>query len=128
METSILIARILSIAYLAFGFGLIFNRAFYKREIPKLVENPTLLIFGGFLAIVLGYLIIHYHNTWEKNWTTVITVVGWIALIKGITLLMFPESFKIYRNTVFHEDYMFKLLIPITFIVGIALAYFGFVK
>lgn len=127
MELSIVIARIISITYLAFGFGLLFSSQFYKREIPKLVENPALLIYGGFLATVLGSLLIYYHNTWENSWTTVITVIGWIGLIKGITLLIFPGSFKIYKNTIFHQDYLLYILVPLTFIVGLVLGYFGFI-
>jgi len=127
MELSILIARIISITYLAFGLGLLFSSKFYKREIPKLVENPALLIYGGFMATVIGYLMVYYHNIWENNWTTLITVIGWIGLIKGITLLVFPESFKVYKSTIFHEDYLLKVLVPLTFIVGLVLGYYGFV-
>lgn len=128
METSILIARILGVTYLAFGLGLVFSPSFYKREIPKLVENPALLIYGGLIATVLGCVIIQYHNIWTNNWTTAITVIGWIGLVKGITLLVFPESYKVYKNTIFHEDYLLKILIPITFIVGAAFVYFGFIQ
>jgi len=128
MEISILIARILAIAYLVFGLGLIFSPAFYKREIPKLVDNPALLIYGGFFATVFGCLLIYYHNYWIDNWTVIITIIGWIGLFKGIVLLIFPESFKIYKNTLFHEDRMFKILIPLVFIVGLTLAYFGFLN
>lgn len=127
MESSVLIARIISITYLAFGFGLLFSSQFYKREIPKLVENPVLLIYDGFVATVLGCLMIYYHNTWESNWTTIITVIGWIGFIKGISLLIFPESYKMYKNTIFHEDNLMKVLVPLTFIVGLVLGYFGFV-
>lgn len=127
MELSILIARIISITYLAFGLGLLFSSKFYKREIPKLIENPALLIYGGFVATVIGYLIIHYHNIWENNWTILITVIGWIGLIKGIILLVFPESYKVYKSSIFHEDYILKVFVPLTFIVGLLMGYYGFV-
>jgi hypothetical protein len=127
METSIFIARILAICYISFGLGLVFSSTFYKREIPKLVDNPALLIYGGLGATILGYLLIHYHNRWVMDWTVVITIIGWIALLKGITLLVFPESYKLYKSNILHERYMLKLFIPITLIVGLYFAYFGFV-
>lgn len=127
METSQFIARILAICYLSFGLGLVFSSKFYKREIPKLVDNPALLIYGGLGATILGYLIIHYHNHWVMDWTVVITIIGWIALVKGVTLLLFPESYKIYKNNILHENVLLKLFIPITLIVGLFFAYFGFI-
>ena len=126
METSILIARILSICYITFGLGLIVSPRFYKREIPKLVDNPALIIYGGLVATAVGYLIIHYHNIWDGSWRMAISIIGWIALIKGITLLVFTNSYKVYKNNLLHEDYILNVFIPLTLIVGIFLGYFGF--
>lgn len=126
METSILIARILAISYLAFGLGLVVSPKFYKREIPKLVENPALLIYGGLAATAVGYLIIHYHNIWDGSWRVCITIIGWIGLIKGVTLLVFPDLYKGLKNSVFYADYMLKVFIPLTLILGLFFGYFGF--
>jgi len=67
MSTSILIARILAIIYLSFGFGLIFSSNYYKKEIPKLLDNTGYLFLGGIMAIIAGFLIISYHNHWVKK-------------------------------------------------------------
>ena len=90
METSIIIAKIMGIIYVSFGIGLLLNGEFYKREIPKMVENTSFLMLGGFLAIVFGVFIVEYHNRWEGNWTVIITIIGWVALLKGVSLIAFP--------------------------------------
>ena len=90
MELSIIIAKIIGIIYCSFGIGLLLNGEFYKREIPKMVENTSFLLLGGFIAIIFGVFMIQYHNIWEANWTLLITIIGWIALIKGVSLLAFP--------------------------------------
>ena len=75
METALLISKILGIIYFAFGIGMLVNPSFYRREIPKLLENSAYLILGGFLAIVFGFLILEGQNTWPSDWTVVITIL-----------------------------------------------------
>ena len=125
METSILIAKIIAIIYLSFGLGLLFNSHFYRNQIPKLLENSAYMIFGGFIAIILGLLIIEYHNNWVKNWTVIITIFGWIALVKGIFLLAFPNLLKLFKP-LFSSNHMYKFLTPLILIFGLIFAYFGF--
>jgi len=125
METSILIAKIIAVIYLSFGFGLLFNNNFYRKQIPKLLENSAFMILAGFMAIILGLLIIEYHNNWVKNWTVIITIIGWIALVKGIFLLAFPRLLKLVKP-LFSSDHLFKFLTPLVLLFGLIFAYFGF--
>lgn len=125
MELSILIAKIIGVIYLSFGVGLLFNPQFYKNEIPKLIENTSYLILGGFLAIIIGLLIVDNHNYWVKNWTVVITIIGWIALLKGILLLAFPTLSKIYKP-LFKSENFYKILGPLVLIFGLLFTYLGF--
>lgn len=126
METSLFIARTLAIAYLSFGLGLLLNRSYYEKEIPKILENTTLQLYGGFFATVFGATLIHFHPHWETNWTAIITAFGWLGLIKGVSLLVFPRSVQFYKNTLFHEKRLFKIMTPLVFLMGLVLAYFGF--
>jgi len=54
MEILILIAKIIGLIYLSFGVGLLFNGKYYKKEISKLLENTSYLIFG-LIFMYLGY-------------------------------------------------------------------------
>jgi uncharacterized membrane protein len=96
METSILIARILATVSL----GLLLSSKYYKEELPKLVINPAYLMLGGFIAIVFGFLILEFHNTRNSDWTVVITIFGWLSLLKGIILIVFPQIFTAYKDNV----------------------------
>lgn len=128
MEISILISKMLSIAYFSLGLGILFNQEYYKTELTKILDNSAILLYGGFLAIVLGFIIIEYHNTWHNDWTTIITIVGWISLTKGITLLVFPNLTQFYKNTIFHSNNLMKKLFPLLMLLGLIFGYFGFFK
>lgn len=125
METSTLIAKIIGLIYLSFGVGILLNGNYYKKEIPKLLENTAYLIFGGFMAIIFGVLIIENHNYWVKNWTVLITVIGWIALIKGILLLAFPTVISMYKSF-FNNPNFYAILGILVLIFGLFFIYFGY--
>lgn len=125
METSLFIAKIIGIIYTSFGVGLLLNGKHFKTELPKLLENTGFLIFGGFIAIVIGMLIIENHNYWEKSWTIVITLIGWIALIKGILLIAFPKITNLYKP-ILNNAMFFKILAPLVFTFGVLFFFLGF--
>ena len=119
METSILIAKIISVIYLSFGIGLLLYSDFYKTAIQKMLDDSI------FLAIIIGFVIIQNQYFWVNNWTVLITIIGWIALIKGILLLAFPK-FTTGFKPLFQSDKLYKFLAPLIIVFGLVFAYFGF--
>jgi len=125
METSILIAKILATVYLSFSLGLLFSSKYYKEKLPKLVDNSSYLMLGGFMAIVFGFLILEFHNYWNSDWTIVITIFGWLSLLKGIILIVFPQMFTGYISTILKAENQ-KYILIVTLILGVFFGYFGF--
>ena len=125
METSILIARIFGILYMSLGIGMLLNSNIYKTIFVNLLENTSVLIFGGVLAIVMGVSMITYHNYWNSDWTVIVTIIGWIALFKGILLLILPGKFVFFKPLLASDNF-YKLLGPFALIFGLVLGYFSF--
>lgn len=126
MDTSIFIARIICIVYLSFGLGMILSKDFYLAQLPKLIENIGLLMLGGFIAIVCGVAMINYHSIWEFSWKVLITIIGWVALIKGTLLLVFPRISSLY-GSVLTTQFISKIAAPVCLILGGIMGYFGFI-
>ena len=128
METSILVARILALVYLSFALGILFNKDYYSKMLPELVNNRSAMMYGGFMALVLGFLILMNHNLWQPDWTIMITIIGWIAVIKGILLVVFPTHISIYKNNILDPKNLTRLVLPMMLVIGLVFGYFGFVK
>lgn len=126
METSILTARILGVVYLAFGIGVLLNWENYKKAILDLLDNAGYMVIVGFLAAGLGVTILSIHNVWVGTWHTLVTIIGWIATIKGVALLAFPTKWGIYRPLLMIGYYRWFILIG-TLIFGTLLTYYGFI-
>ncbi|MBN1391432.1 MAG: hypothetical protein JW947_01365 [Sedimentisphaerales bacterium] len=121
------IFQIWGLLYLAVGVGMIINSAFYKKLMAEFSENPPSIYLGGLAALVIGFLIVTFHNTWTGDWSVIITIFGWLALLKGVFLLLLPRvSIKIYK---FFEGQMTKYAhawAVIMALVGIILIWLGF--
>ncbi|MCK4818514.1 hypothetical protein KA005_22280, partial [bacterium] len=92
METSVFIARIFGLCYLIIGTGFVFNRKAFQQVMEDFCKNAALVFYGGILALVVGVVIILTHNVWVADWTVIITIIGWLGLIKGIWIIVFPNT------------------------------------
>jgi uncharacterized membrane protein len=127
METPIIVARILAISYLTFAIGIVLNTNYYKKLFIDLVKNPFVALYSGFLAIVFGLIILYTTSCDKNDWTIIINIIGWISLLKGIILLVFPKHISFYQKNLLNPKYIIKVLVPLLFIFGLVLGYFGFI-
>jgi hypothetical protein len=125
MNTSILIARILAVVYIAVSLGILINWKYYKKALQEVMRNAGFVLLSGFIACSLGVVMITYHNFWTDDWTSAITVIGWIALVKGIWLLVSPRELSQYALLI-EAKFSRWLLVSITLGLGLVFGWFGF--
>lgn len=120
------IFQILGIIYLTVGIGIVANPDFYKKLITNFTENPPAIYLSGLIALTIGYLLLTFHNVCAKDWSVILTIFGWAALIKGVFLIVLPKvSIKI--GNAFRELKKFlKVWAIIVIIVGGLLCWLGF--
>lgn len=126
MELSILIAKITSVVYLSAAVGAVFSRDHYRRILDDLFENAALTYFIGFTAVILGFLMVNYHNIWNKDWTVLVTILGWLALTKGVLIIAFPRFVQRYSKSIF-EGRGLQFFPYVAIFMGLVFGYFGFV-
>ena len=122
------IFQIFGLAYLAIGFGMYLSPNFYKTMINKMIENEAVLFVTGLLVLVIGGFLVNFHNVWEGGWTIVITIMGWLALIKGAMMVVIPEkSIKLYKSINISEKQM-GMYAVIVVALGAVMAYLGYIN
>lgn len=94
MENSILLAQLLGPYLAIIGVGIFLNPKNCQQVTHEFTQSAALIYFGGVLALFFGLLIILFHNNWAANWTVIITLLGWLGLIKGACLIIVPEKIK----------------------------------
>ena len=124
METSIFLAKLIG-PYCIIGFvaGMA-NRKNFGRLTQEYADNMALTYLGGLLAMVFGLLIVVSHNVWVADWRAIITVTGWLGLIKGIVLLLSPASIGKYVGMAWSP--IMTVMFVVVLAIGLYLSYVGY--
>ena len=126
MGGSIFIARVFGLFYLIIGAGFIFNRKSFQGIMDDFCKNKAVLFFSGIFALVIGIVIVLIHNVWVANWTVMITIIGWAGLIKGIWMIVFPDTVPKFMESYRKNKNLIMIHSSIALILGAVLTYFGF--
>ena len=120
------IFQVFSLVYLAIGIGILINPDFYKKLYEDFIENTSALYLGGIMALVIGYLLVTFHNTWTKDFSVIITVIGWIALIKGMLILVRPKVIIAITKAFVNNEKALKIEAVIVILIGLLFSFLGF--
>ncbi|MBL7068914.1 MAG: hypothetical protein ISS34_03575 [Candidatus Omnitrophica bacterium] len=126
METSVFIARIFGLCYLIIGAGLVFNQKAFQHVMGDFCKNAALVFIAGLFALVIGVVIVLTHNVWVANWTVMITIIGWGGLIKGIWMIVFPNTVSKFMQAYEKNENLLIAHSVGAFIFGVVLTFFGF--
>lgn len=125
MALSILVAKILAVAYISMSIGALSGQLDLEKVYKDMKKSSSFLIFAAMISLIVGMLLVDAHNLWVKDWRVLITLIGWAGVIKGSLILMFPNHLKIW-DPIFSCKFV-KALPLFTLIFGLVFAYFGFV-
>lgn len=128
MDVSIFLARILSLLYLSIGLGILFNPSHYRQMIGEMQKSAAVVYIAAIITLVFGFLIVTYHNVWDLSWAVLITIIGWLALIKGVLLFIIPSAMLRLSQLLANKKNFFLIEGIIVIILGLVLGYFGFIE
>jgi hypothetical protein len=128
MDNSIFLAKAVGLYLVILSVGMIFDAARFRPLILEIIDNPPLLFLSGFIALILGIVLVLSHNLWVMDWRVLITLVAWSALIKGIVRVVFPQmAIDLSRKWV-KNDMPYYISGGLCLVLGIFLLYHGFMS
>ncbi len=95
MTNSTLIARLMGPLLLVLGVGMLIGllghgEAEYMTMLRGFMADIPLIIVFGMLTLVAGLAIVNAHNLWVPDWRVIVTVLGWLAIVRGVVAILFP--------------------------------------
>ena len=93
MEVGLFLAKAWSLYLVIISLAFLFNRKAVKTMM-SFVSNDAFLLGTGFLSLLIGILHILSYNVWEADWRGLVTLLGWMALAKGVVRLANPGFSK----------------------------------
>jgi hypothetical protein len=77
----------------------LFNKSYFNAVMTDLANSKGLLWVTGFITFVMGMVIVALYNVWSADWRVLVTLLGWLTLIKGAVIMLFPSSMMLlYRR------------------------------
>ncbi len=119
MELSIIVARILALTYICSGIAAFTGKLNFNKILENFENSPGLTYITGFITLAFGVILVTYHNFWIKDWLVVITIVGWLSLIKGMLIVLFPKFMFCFKGIYKHN----KSIGLIILLIGIGFGY-----
>jgi hypothetical protein len=126
MENSIFLAKILGPYTIIVGLAFLFNLKAYQKVLEDFCKNSALIYLGGVFAFLFGLLIILFHNVWVAGWPVIITIFGWMALIKGVWLIVFPNTVAKFTQAYQKKTALITVSLVIVLVLGIFLVAKGY--
>lgn len=126
MDNALFIAKLLGPIYLILGFGMLLNRQHMAGLYSEIAESPALMYLGAVLALVVGSLIVRFHNDWTLRWTLLITLLGWLAVLKGVLRVLAPEWSQAKLKSYATSGAGVAVAAPAAFILGAILTAGGY--
>jgi hypothetical protein len=91
MKSTRVVARMLGGMLFISGAGILLNSEGYRATADEFLRGVGLIYMSGMMALVAGLSIVYLHNVWTKDWRTLLTLIGWFAVIDGILRVVVPE-------------------------------------
>ena len=126
MGSANFIAQIIGLLFCIDAVGVLVNTAFYRRIVEEFIESPALCYLGGILALFFGLFILNFNNAWTADWTVIITIIGWLSVVKGVLLIVFPNVFLQLSNWMRKGDAVMRYMGIIYLLLGLFLTFKGF--
>ena len=126
MQTSIFIAQLLGPLYVVVGLALLLRPKLFRVFVQEFNATGVLMYLAGFLGLLAGLALVLIHNVWALDWRLIITLIGWVALIRALVTIFWPEQIVSLGSKLLKNNRIFAIAGTANFIIGVVLSYFGF--
>ncbi|OGH73479.1 MAG: hypothetical protein A3C90_03690 [Candidatus Magasanikbacteria bacterium RIFCSPHIGHO2_02_FULL_51_14] len=127
MDLSIFLAKVVGLYLLIIGLGMLINRKEFEPLIRQAMKDKLLIFLSGTMALLLGLLVVLSHNVWTPDWRGLITLLGWLTLLKGLMRVLLPTIGEQMRDAVMKSKNVLTVMATILAFVGLYLSIVGYV-
>jgi len=90
---TIFLSRLIGLYCILVALSTITRRQATLESVTALLHNPPMILLLGVITLAAGLAIVLAHNIWSGGvLAVVVTLVGWITLIKSLLFLFLPPE------------------------------------
>jgi len=126
MDLTLFLTKVIGIYVLVAGISGLLYPTRAKRAMEEVTRSYILPYFDGAIALIVGLLIVLTHNVWEGLNATIVTLIGWAALVEGFAMLLLPQETLASIAKHFSARSMVMAWSVIAIVIGAYLTFVGF--
>lgn len=123
MDTSFFLAKLIGFYFLIYGLLSLWGRKHTVSLAKEIGASKGLLAISGEISLLFGLVIVIDHTIWETSWRGLITLLGYLMILKGILRFAFPTYVK---KCISKATAWMPLISLILIVLGAYLTYCGF--
>lgn len=101
----------------------------HASDMPALVtafgRNPVLSWVSGAFVLLSGLTVVALHQRWHGAAAIVVSVLGWMATLKGVLLLAIPQTYAAFGESMVRSAMWWQALMVVVAALGLFLTYVG---
>lgn len=126
-QSTLILARIIGPLLVAMGVAVVIRPSVFIGVVDSFAADAVTPLMWGFLALLLGLVILAFHRLWNTWTEVVITVIGVISLVRGVILLFIPtQALTVARDLLGTAPAAVTLGAVLLALLGAWLAYTGY--
>jgi hypothetical protein len=116
----------MGIVFVVLGLSMLVSRKGITSLVEETTRNEGLLWSWGFVAVIMGAALIAFNGFMlGSGLQLLIVVIGWVALLKGVLILFFPNAtVSLYKKWNVRGVFVWSGIIAL--IIGLFFLYAGF--
>jgi len=125
---TLFLSRLIGLYCILVALSMMTRRQVTVETVTALLQNPSMMLILGVITLAAGLAMVLAHNIWSGGaLVVVVTLVGWITLIKSLFFLFIPPEMEagLFLGRL-HYQQLFYVYGAISLVLGVYLTYGGF--
>jgi len=125
---TLFLSKLIGLYCILAALSMMTRRQVTLETVTALLQNSSMMLILGVITLAAGLAMVLAHNIWSGGaLAVVVTLVGWITLIKSLFFLFLPPQMEPEFFLVqLHYQQLFYLYGAISLALGVYLTYGGF--
>lgn len=126
MDVSKFLSKVFGLYEIIISIAMMMNMNHFITDIEAMMNNGPLMLYIGCITVIMGLLLVVSHNIWMWEWRVLVTIVSWIVLLKGVSILLFPHALDPVTIQFLENNPFAWSVAGFDLLLGLLFCYFGF--
>lgn len=92
MDTTILLSKVIGLGLVIISLSFMLRRKHYAMALQEFVQARAMRMMLSLVELTAGLFLIMLHTDWSSPAASIITLIGWLAVVESTVYLFISDS------------------------------------